>query len=109
MVSEVVVPKLDFRLCLARSLTEGRPSTNVSCMNEATIAPGAGREGLPESEFGTLVFDETIRRALRQTPQARLEMLRASLRDAEKRGMIPKRDRAAHEKRLLKAISTKQN
>jgi hypothetical protein len=27
--------------------------------------------------------------------------LRAALRHAEKRGLIPKRDRAAHEKRLL--------
>ena len=54
-----------------------------------------------ESSFGELVFKETIRRAMRQTPQARLDMLRASLRAAEKRGMIPKRDRAAHEKHLL--------
>ena len=52
-------------------------------------------------EFGSLVLDETIRRSLRKTPQQRLEMLRASLRDADRRGMIPKRDRAAHEKRLL--------
>jgi hypothetical protein len=56
---------------------------------------------LKKAEFGALVFEETIRRSLRRTPQMRLEMLRASLRDAEKRGMIPKRDRAAHEKRLL--------
>lgn len=54
-----------------------------------------------KTEFGELVSQETIRRALRQSPQMRLDMLRASLRDAEKRGMIPKRDRAAHEKRLL--------
>jgi hypothetical protein len=52
-------------------------------------------------DFGALVFDETIRRSLRQSPQTRLEMLCAALRDAEARGMIPKRDRAAHEKRLL--------
>ena len=55
----------------------------------------------PETGFGALVFDETIRRSLRQTPQARLDMLRASLRDAARRGLIPKRDRSAHEKRLL--------
>jgi hypothetical protein len=53
------------------------------------------------TEFGALVLEETIRRALRKTPQERLETLCASLRDAEKRGLIPKRDRAAHEKRLL--------
>ena len=53
------------------------------------------------SSFGNLVFDETVRRSLRKSPQEHLEMLCASLRDAEKRGMIPKRDRAAHEKRLL--------
>lgn len=51
--------------------------------------------------FGALVFDETIRRSLRQTPQERLDMLVASLQDAEQRGMIPRRDRVAHEKRLL--------
>lgn len=51
--------------------------------------------------FGELVFRETVRRSLRQSPEARLAMLRASLRDAERRGMIPKRDRAAHEERLL--------
>ena len=51
--------------------------------------------------FGALVFDETVRRALRKTPQQRLDMLCASLRDAQQRGLIPKRDRAAHEKRLL--------
>jgi hypothetical protein len=55
----------------------------------------------PSGAFGDLVFSETIRRALRQTPQARLDMLRASLRDAEQRGMIPPRDRSAHEKHLL--------
>jgi hypothetical protein len=51
--------------------------------------------------FGALVFEETIRRNERKTPKQRLDMLCASLRDAEKRGMIPKRDRAAHERRLL--------
>jgi hypothetical protein len=54
-----------------------------------------------ESSFGALVFDETVRRALRKTPQERLDVLCASLRDAEQRGLIPRRDRAAHEKRLL--------
>jgi hypothetical protein len=56
------------------------------------------------NDFGALVFEETIRRSLRKTPAEHLEMLRASLRDAEKRGVIPKRDRAAHEKRLLAII-----
>ena len=54
-----------------------------------------------KTEFGALVFDETIRRSGRQSPQMRLDLLRAALRDAEARQMIPKRDRAAHEKRLL--------
>lgn len=54
-----------------------------------------------DQDFGALVFEETIRRSLRKTPQERLEMLCASLRDAEQRGLIPKRDRAEHEKRLL--------
>ena len=58
-------------------------------------------EQTPKSEFGALVFDETIRRIRRQSPQIRLDLLRAALRDAEARQMIPKRDRAAHEKRLL--------
>ena len=53
-----------------------------------------------ETGFGGLVFDETVRRSLRQSPQARFDMLRASLRDAEKRGMIPPRNRAAHESHL---------
>lgn len=57
-----------------------------------------------ESDFSALVRKETIRRALRQTPQERFDMLRAALRDAEKRGMIPKRDRAEHERRLLWSI-----
>ena len=54
-----------------------------------------------EESFGDLVFQESLRRALRKTPQQRFDMLRAALRDAEKRGLIPKRDRAAHEKKLL--------
>lgn len=58
-------------------------------------------EQTQKTEFGALVFDETIRRSRRQTPQMRLDLLRASLRDAGERGMIPKRDRAEHEKRLL--------
>lgn len=62
---------------------------------------GSSGERMENFDFGALVREETIRRALRQTPEARLDMLRASLRDAEQRGMIPKRDRAAHEKRLL--------
>jgi hypothetical protein len=53
------------------------------------------------SAFGALVRDEDLRRNLRKTPEQRLEGLCASLRDAEKRGMIPKRDRSAHEKKLL--------
>ena len=53
-----------------------------------------------ETGFGGLVFDETIRRSLRQSPQARLDMLRAALRDAEKRGIIPIRNRSAHERHL---------
>ena len=57
-----------------------------------------------ESGFGNLVFDETIRRSLRQSPQARLDMLCASLRDAEKRGMIPHRNRAEHERQLKWSI-----
>lgn len=64
-------------------------------MNEAAV------QSPSPNNFGDLVTDENIRRALRQTPQARLDMLRASLRDAEKRGLIPKRDRSAHEKQLL--------
>lgn len=60
-----------------------------------------GNNTLANEEFGALVFEETIRRSLRKTPQQRLDQLVASLRDAETRGMIPKRDRAAHEKRLL--------
>lgn len=52
-------------------------------------------------DFGALVHEETIRRALRKTPQERLDSLSAALRDAEQRGMIPKRDRAAHERKLL--------
>jgi hypothetical protein len=67
-------------------------SINVPAMNE-----GVQRD----EKFGDLVFAETVRRALRQTPQQRLDMLRAALRDAEKRGLIPKRDRAAHERKLL--------
>jgi hypothetical protein len=51
--------------------------------------------------FGDLVFEETIRRALRKTPEQRLDTLRAAVRDAEQRGLVPKRDRAAHEKKLL--------
>jgi hypothetical protein len=54
-----------------------------------------------EASFGALVFQETLRRSLRKTPQERLEMLCASLRDAEMRGMIPRRDRREHEKQLL--------
>lgn len=61
----------------------------------------SGANECKDAEFGNLVFEETIRRALRKTPQEHLDMLSASLRDAEKRGLIPKRDRAAHEKRLL--------
>jgi hypothetical protein len=61
---------------------------------------GAKKNG-NDAGFGMLVLEETIRRALRKTPQERLHMLCASLRDAEKRGLIPKRDRAEHEKRLL--------
>ena len=64
----------------------------------------SGEQAVPparSAEFGKLVFNETLRRALRKTPQERLEMLCASLRDAEQRGMIPKRDRAAHERKLL--------
>jgi hypothetical protein len=53
------------------------------------------------SAFGALVRDEDLRRTLRKTPEERLEMLCASLRDAQSRGMIPKRDRSAHEKKLL--------
>ena len=69
----------------------------LSPMNE----PASPNQPPAGDDFGTLVFDETIRRALRKTPQERLEMLRASLRDAEARGMIPTRNRAEHEKRLL--------
>ncbi len=70
-------------------------------MNEAD----GNSDNLPNrdsrTEFRALVFDETVRRSLRKSPQARLDMLCASLRDAEKRGNIPVRDRDAHEKRLL--------
>jgi hypothetical protein len=57
-----------------------------------------------DTDFGALVFKETVRRSLRKTPEGRLEMLCASLQDAERRGLIPKRDRAAHEKRFLAII-----
>jgi hypothetical protein len=66
-------------------------------------------EQASQSDFGTLVFEETVRRSLRKTPQEHLETLCASLRDAEARGMIPKRDRAAHEKRLLWLIQRKSS
>jgi hypothetical protein len=70
--------------------------------------PAQANESAAAEEFGALVFDETVRRSLRKTPQQRLETLRASLRDAEKRGMIPKRNRAEHEKRLLAIIRASQ-
>jgi hypothetical protein len=65
----------------------------------------ASREttGLP-TNFGDLVFEESLRRARRKTPAQHLETLCASLRDAQQRGLIPKRDRAAHEKQLLWSI-----
>ncbi|MBI5178036.1 MAG: hypothetical protein HZA04_02090 [Nitrospinae bacterium] len=49
----------------------------------------------------TLVDEETIRRNLRKTPEERLDTLVASLREAEKLGLLPEReDRKKKEERL---------
>ncbi len=69
-------------------------------MNELANQPDCQANRASETGFGRLVFDETVRRSLRKSPQARFDMLRASLRDSEKRGMIPLRNRAEHERRL---------
>ena len=79
------------------ALDRKRGFTQFSNVNEAAEA----NKTAAEEALSALVFDETVRRALRKTPQERFDSLRAALRHAEKRGLIPKRDRAAHEKRLL--------
>jgi hypothetical protein len=78
-------------------------------MSERAPIPAETQPLSGATDFGDMVSRENLRRALRQTPQERLDMLCAALSDAEQRGMIPKRDRAAHEQRLLWLIQRKSS
>ena len=56
-----------------------------------------------------LHLDEMIRRNLRKTPAERVETLMAALREVEARGLWPKIDRKAKERRILCSIRAKSS
>ena len=63
-----------------------------------------GGAEMDRAVFARLVMEENIKRNLRKSPEERVETLMVALRETERRGWWPKRDRKAQEERWLSLI-----
>jgi hypothetical protein len=84
---------------IPRHARDDRPrSTGVAMRNVAAWANSGKVYTM------NLHFEETIRRNMRKTPEERVETLMAALREVEARGLWPKIDRKAKERRILTSL-----